>query len=91
MASALPKLAVFEAISHHDPMSTAVLHSLSSRRFLYGNLLKDVQDSRDKLNQRLGGNKLGGERIAFLVENGYDYVGMLDRPVYCLDLMIDHD
>ena len=77
MASSLPKLPVFEAIFSHDPQSTAVIHSVSGRRFLYGQLLQDVVDSRDRLNQAAGGQPIDGQRVAFLVENGYDYVGAI--------------
>ncbi|KAL8646639.1 MAG: hypothetical protein Q9210_006021 [Variospora velana] len=74
MASTLPRLPVFEAIANHDPASTAVIHSKSGRRFTYGHLLKDVALSRDKLRQSAAGHPLDGERVAFLVENSYDYV-----------------
>ncbi|KAL8726722.1 MAG: hypothetical protein Q9166_006517 [cf. Caloplaca sp. 2 TL-2023] len=75
MASTLPKLPVFEAISKHDPDSAAVIHSKSGRRFTYGQLLKDVTDARDKLQQSAADQRTDGERVAFLVENSYDYVG----------------
>lgn len=75
MASTLPKLPVFEAISTHDPESIAVIHSTSGRRFTYGQLLKDVAEARDKLRQSASGQSTDGQRVAFLVENGYDYVG----------------
>ncbi|KAL8717018.1 MAG: hypothetical protein Q9225_005706 [Loekoesia sp. 1 TL-2023] len=75
MASILPKLPVFEAIANHDPRSTAVVHCASGRRFTYGQLLNDVADSRDKLRQSAAGQRMDGQRIAFLVENSYDYVG----------------
>ena len=75
MASTLPKLAIFEAIASHDPQSTAVIHSTSGRTFKYGQLLHDVADAKEKLHQSAGGKALIGERVAFLVENGYDYVG----------------
>lgn len=75
MASTLPKLPIFEAIASHDPNSTAVVHSVSGRRFTYGELLKDIAEARDNLHKEAGTNSLDGERIAFLVENGYDYVG----------------
>lgn len=73
---ALPRLAVFEAIAKHDPESTVVVHSLSGRRFRYGELLGDVCRTRDKLHEAAGKDDIHGERIAFLVENSYDYVGM---------------
>lgn len=74
MASTLPKLPVFKAIANHDPSSIAVIHCASGRRFTYGQLLKDVTDSREKLVQSAAGQRLDGQRIAFLVENSYDYV-----------------
>ncbi|KAL8764438.1 MAG: hypothetical protein Q9194_007092 [Teloschistes cf. exilis] len=74
MASTLPKLPIFEAISRHDPDSTAVVHCASGRRFTYGQLLKDVAEARDKLRQSAAGKSMDGQRIAFLVENSYDYV-----------------
>lgn len=75
MASTLPQLPIFEAIAKHDPQSTAVIHSVSGRRFKYGELLKDVADGKDRLVKEAGGKSVEGQRIAFLVENSYDYVG----------------
>ncbi|KAK0747852.1 hypothetical protein B0T21DRAFT_419078 [Apiosordaria backusii] len=74
MASTLPKLPVFEAISRHDPDSTVVIHSKSGRRFQYGELLGDVAKARNRLYESAGRDDLDGERIAFLAENSYDYV-----------------
>lgn len=76
MASPLPNLAIFEAISNHEPRSTAIVHASSGRRFAYGELLRDVADASNKLLQSVTGNKLDGQRVAFLTENSYDYVGM---------------
>lgn len=75
MASTLPRLPVFEAIVKHDPRSTAVIHSRSGRRFTYGQLLVDIAHARDQLRQFAGGQSTDGERVAFLVENSYTYVG----------------
>jgi malonyl-CoA/methylmalonyl-CoA synthetase len=75
MVSALPALPVLEAISSHEPNSTAVIHSASGKRFTYGELLKDVAKARDRLCENACGHSIDGQRIAFLVENGYDYVG----------------
>lgn len=75
MASTLPRLPIFKAIASHDPKSTVVVHSASGRRFTYGELLGDVAAARDKLVNESGEKKLEGQRIAFLVENSYDYVG----------------
>jgi len=78
MASTFPDLPIFRAISSHDPDSTAVIHSKSNRRFTYGELLKDVEDAKINLYEQLKSaspESIGGQRVAFLVENGYDYVG----------------
>lgn len=72
---ALPKFPLFDAISRHDPNSTAVAHCLSGRSFKYGELLPDVCRARDHIYQSAGKTDIRGERIAFLVENSYDYVG----------------
>lgn len=79
MASTLPRLPVFEAIAKHDPDSTVVVHSASQRTFRYGELLGDVRRARDRLLEEAGRSDINGERIAFLVENSYDYVGMFDH------------
>lgn len=76
MSTSLPRLPIFEAIASHDPQSTAVVHSVSGRSFTYGGLLGDVRRARDQLHEASGKSDLTGERIAFLVENSYDYVGM---------------
>lgn len=78
MASTLPKLPLFEAIASHDPDSTVAIHSASGRRFKYGELLRDVAEAKDKLHKEAG-SSVEGQRIAFLVENGYDYVGAHHR------------
>jgi malonyl-CoA/methylmalonyl-CoA synthetase len=78
VATSLPRLPVLEAIAGHDPASTAIVHAASGRRFTYGELLGDVGRARDKLAVAVrgaGGADLDGERVAFLVENGYDYIG----------------
>ncbi|PHH82545.1 hypothetical protein CDD82_5648 [Ophiocordyceps australis] len=72
--SALPRLPLFEAIAAHDPTSTAVIHSSSGRSFSYRGLLPDVRRARDCMRQARPVSELAGKRIAFLVENSYDYV-----------------
>jgi hypothetical protein len=85
MASTLPRLPLFEAIKKHDPQSTAVVHSLSGRSFTYGELVNDVAAAKDKLQQNTNGQSAEGARIAFLVENGYDYVGAQLVPIPDMD------
>lgn len=75
MATSLPRLPILEAVAAHDPASTVVVHAPSGRRFTYGELLGDVGRVRDRLREAKGGRDLDGERIAFLVENSYDYIG----------------
>ncbi|KAI0126737.1 hypothetical protein BJ170DRAFT_596307 [Xylariales sp. AK1849] len=74
MASTLPRLPLLDAISRHDPDSTAVVHCLSGRTFKYGELLPDVARARNRIQTAAGKSDIRGERIAFLVENSYDYV-----------------
>lgn len=73
MASTLPCLPIFEAIKKHNGQSTAVVHSLSGRSFTYGELVNDVAAAKDKLQRNCNGASAEGQRISFLVENGYDY------------------
>jgi len=77
----LPKLPIFEAISSHDPQSTVIIHCPSGRSFTYGQLLQDVASKKDKLLQEAGKTNIEGTPVAFLVENGYDYVGAAGIPV----------
>lgn len=74
MASTLPRTPIFNAIAKHDPNSLAIVHSSSDRSFCYGSLLHDVAAAKDNLTAIANGKSLQGERIAFLAENGYDYV-----------------
>jgi hypothetical protein len=74
-AHTMPDNAIFQAILKHDPERIAIIHSESGRKFTYGSLLHDVAIAKDRLLQTANGKPLGGERIAFLAENGYDYVG----------------
>lgn len=75
--STLPNLPLFRALQDHDQSSVAVVHSASSRSFTYGNLVADVVRAKERLLECAGGQQdgLAGERIAFLAENSYDYVG----------------
>lgn len=76
MAS-IQRSALFEAIQKHDSDSISVVHSLSGRTFQYGSLLNDVAAAKERLLQQTGRDEksIVGERVAFLAENSYDYVG----------------
>lgn len=90
MANTLPKLALFEAIAAHDPNHPVVIHSASGRRFTYGGLLGDVVQACNTLRHDAGSRSLVGQRIAFLVENGYDYVGA-KYEILSADSLSTHD
>ena len=75
--AALQRSALFEAMIEHKPDNTAIIHSLSGRSFTYGSLLHDVASAKERLLKQTGKDEtsIAGERIAFLIENSYDYVG----------------
>lgn len=75
MASTLPNSAIFKTLASHKSDDLAIVHSQSGRTFTYGSLIHDVAAAKDVLWERGGRKSLKGERIAFLAENGYDYVG----------------
>ena len=75
MASTLPNLSIFQAIIKHKPTSIAIVHSESNQTFSYGTLLRDVADAKKQISQIVPESPLCGERIAFLAENSYNYVG----------------
>jgi hypothetical protein len=77
LLSTLPNLPLFRALKDHDSSSLAVVHSASLRSFTYGNLVADVLQAKGRLLGSVGGRQdaLSGERVAFLAENSYDYVG----------------
>jgi malonyl-CoA/methylmalonyl-CoA synthetase len=83
--AALQRTPFFDAIEKHDPKSTAVVHSLSGRTFKYGSVLHDVANAKERLLEATGKTEgdLVGERVAFLVENSYDYVGALHLGNLC--------
>lgn len=75
MAAKIPGSVLFEAIQRHDPTSTAIVDAASGTEYTYGALLRDVSCVKATLLSKLSRNVLPGERIAFIVENGYNYVG----------------
>ena len=80
--AALQRSTLFETLQRHDADRTAVVHSLSGRSFTYGSLLHDVAAAKERLLRDTGRDdkSIVGERIAFLVENSYDYVGAHTHP-----------
>lgn len=73
--STLPNLPLFHALRNHRHDAPAVVHSASARSFTYGNLVADVLEAKEKLARTAGRSAVSGERVAFLAENSYDYVG----------------
>lgn len=85
----LPNLSLFRALKNHDQSSLAITHNPSFRTFTYENLVADVLQSQDRLRQSDGGGRDGlrGERVAFLAENSYDYVGTV---LSCLSYILHY-
>jgi hypothetical protein len=91
MAVFLQRSAFLEAIQKHNPSSTAVVNHDNGTTFSYGTLLHDIACAKEQLARSHSKNGLAGERVAFLVENGYDYVGMnmlLVARLYCTALTL---
>lgn len=78
MAVTLHHSAFLEAIRKHDPSSVAVVETGSGACFSYNALLQSVARAKELLLLKSGRSdaSISGERIAFMVENGFDYVGM---------------
>jgi hypothetical protein len=94
MAIFVQRSAFLEAIQKHNPSSTAVVNHDNGTSFSYGTLLHDVACAKEQLVRSHSQNGLAGERVAFLVENGYDYVGMdmlLVARLYCTVLTLLDD
>lgn len=78
MAVTIQRSAFLEALAKHDPSSVAVIDSASGTSYSFGALLQAVVRARELLLLKAGraSHALSGERVAFMVENGIDYVGM---------------
>lgn len=69
---------LFQALSAHDPLSVAVEHSRTGRKFTYADLTRDILEARKHLIQKCstrGVSSLRGERVAFAATNDYYSVG----------------
>jgi hypothetical protein len=91
MAISVQRSAFLEAIQKHNPSSTAVVHHDSGTSFSYGTLLHDIACAKERLLCSHSKDSIAGERVAFLVENGYDYIGMkmlLVVRLYCIVLTL---
>ncbi|KAI5240047.1 acetyl-CoA synthetase-like protein [Aureobasidium subglaciale] len=74
MAINVPQSALFRALRAHNPASTAIVEYQSGQSYSYNALLSTVARAKDNLPKGLGRDIIPGERIAFLIENGYNYV-----------------
>lgn len=78
MAATITCTPFFETLREHDSPSTAIIDPRYGLAFSYRSLLRDVVRAQHQLRQKMGkGHDVAGERIAFVIENGYDYVGTL--------------
>ncbi|KAF4945300.1 hypothetical protein FGADI_12040 [Fusarium gaditjirri] len=85
MTITLHRSAFFEAILKHEGSSVAVVENESGTSFCYSSLLNSVARAKEQLLTRTGkcDTSISGERIAFLVESGYEYVVTLLAILAC--------
>ena len=90
LLSTLPDIPIFRALQNNDPSSLVVTHSVSSRSFTYGNLVADVLHAKEELERKASKplGKLNGERVAFLAENSYDYVGTVASFIFSFHVLL---
>jgi hypothetical protein len=77
----LQRSSFLEAIQKHEPSSLAVVENESGAGFSYSTLLKSIAHAKEELLSKAGRTDISGERIAFMVESGYEYVGMYSHSV----------
>ncbi|CZR48677.1 uncharacterized protein FPRO_03999 [Fusarium proliferatum ET1] len=85
MTITLHRSAFFEAILKHEGSSIAVVENESGASFSYNSLLNSVARAKEQLLAKTGkcDTSISGERIAFLVESGYEYVVTLLAILAC--------
>ncbi|KAF4454158.1 hypothetical protein F53441_3293 [Fusarium austroafricanum] len=81
----LHRSAFFEAILGHEGSSVAVVENETGASFSYRSLLNSVAQAKKQLLINTGkcDTSISGERIAFLVESGYEYVVTLLAILAC--------
>lgn len=75
MALQRPKSVLFEALRSHDRDSIAIMDTACGQHSTYATLLQDVQGFKQRLLEEIGRTDISGARVAFIVENGYNYAG----------------
>ncbi|EMT72766.1 Acyl-CoA synthetase family member 3, mitochondrial [Fusarium odoratissimum] len=85
MTISLHRSAFFEAILKHEGSSVAVVENESGASFSYSPLLNSVAHAKEQLLALTGkcDTSISGERIAFMVESGYEYVVTLLAILAC--------
>ncbi|RGP69400.1 acyl- synthetase family member mitochondrial [Fusarium longipes] len=82
----LQRSSFLEAIQKHEPYSLAVVENASGASFSYNILINSIAHAKEELLAQAGRTDISGERIAFMVEAGYEYVGIvIARHLDCLD------
>ncbi|KAF3402484.1 Acyl-CoA synthetase family member 3 [Talaromyces pinophilus] len=74
MSASLHRTPLLKVLSEQDASSIAIVNQSSGTAFSYGSLLRDVARARHRLLKCVGDRSLAGERIGFIVENGYGYI-----------------
>ena len=75
MAVKHPRSVLFEALRAHDQGSIAIVDSASWKCVTYASLLKDISSFKHQLLRDVGRDDVSDERVAFIVENSYNYTG----------------
>ncbi|KAK6819195.1 CoA ligase [Aspergillus parasiticus] len=85
MSVSLQRSAFLEAIQKHEPSSVAVVENDSGTSFSYSSLLHSIAHAKELLLLKTGRDdkSISGERIAFMVESGVDYVVTLLAVLAC--------
>lgn len=87
MSYELHRTPLLQALYEQDASYTAVVNHWSGATFTYGSLLRDIARARKELLKSKP--DITGERIGFLVENGYSFVGKKALGAQpCLKIMI---
>lgn len=77
MSASLHRTPLLKVLNEQDVSSVAVVNHSTGTAFSYGSLLRDVARARDALLKSYDHKSLAGERIGFIVENGYSFVGTI--------------
>ncbi|KAF5618663.1 malonyl synthetase [Fusarium sp. NRRL 52700] len=85
MTITLHRSAFLEAILRHDGSSVAIVESECGASFPYRSLLTSIARAKEQILLKTGkcDASISGERIAFMVESGYEYVVTLLAILAC--------